>query len=812
MNKNKRKKHIFLKILLAVFLIIIFTSAILFVNLYDYYRSIDANLDTDTLFYSHGLTTKIYVKNKVGAAVELESQRLYGFENRIFADIDTIPEHVKNAFIAIEDHRFYEHNGVDIYRTGGAVLSFISPSAQGYGGSTITQQLVKNLTGDSEVTVKRKLTEIKRATELEKKKSKSEILEMYLNTVYLSQGCYGIETAAEKYFEKKASELTIAEGASLAAIIQYPTRYDPIASPENNNRRKNIILARMNELGLLSDDEYHSALAEKPELKITQQKSVGSKNSWFTDSLIEELIKDLCNQKDMSRKAASALIYGGGLTVYTTMNVEMQEYLENYYLNSGNFPKSTSGEAQSSAVIMDKNGAVLAIVGGRGEKSSDRIFNLATQMLRSPGSVIKPVSVYAPAIDRKLITWATVFDDIPTKITKLSNGNYSLWPKNNPRIYSGLTTVNQAIKSSTNTVAVNVLEKLGKEKSFMFLRDTIGISTLVEKENKTDGGYLSDIAEAPLALGALSRGASLLEMTAAYTMFPSSGICSSPHFYTEVYDKEGKLLLSNDGSGRKAISAESAEVMTEMMKNVVSSGGTASCITLGRKTAVAGKTGTSNANTDRWFIGYTPDLVCGVWYGFKDARDVGYFKANPAAQIFDAVMGGVFDIIPSSERHTEFSKSGNVVTCLYCKDSGLAPSKSCILDPRGHRIESGYFIKGTEPKEKCATHKEVKICSSGGVSLGECDEKTSVKALIKVLRSFPCQIKITDSQYVYRDMPPLSEPSFEGGKAYFESILGEGEYCGTSGVANPYNRACPHYRCEYEPYDEKIYLPPEEDE
>lgn len=183
-------------------MIIIFTSAILFVNLYDYYRSIDANLDTDTLFYSHGLTTKIYVKNKVGAAVELESQRLYGLENRIFADIDTIPEHVKNAFIAIEDHRFYEHNGVDIYRTGGAVLSFISPSAQGYGGSTITQQLVKNLTGDSEVTVKRKLTEIKRATELEKKKSKSEILEMYLNTVYLSQGCYGIETAAENISKK----------------------------------------------------------------------------------------------------------------------------------------------------------------------------------------------------------------------------------------------------------------------------------------------------------------------------------------------------------------------------------------------------------------------------------------------------------------------------------------------------------------------------------------------------------------------------------------------------------------------------------
>ena len=249
MKKVKTKKHIFPKIILAIFLTVIFTSVILIADFYIYYRSIDAELDTDTLFYSHGLTTKIYVKNDVGAAVELEDQRLYGLENRIFADIDSIPEHVANAFIAIEDHRFYDHNGVDLYRTGGAILSFVSPSSQGYGGSTITQQLIKNLTGSSEVTVKRKISEIKRATELEKQKSKREILEMYLNTVYLSQGCYGVETAAEKYFGKKVSELTVAEGASLAAIIQYPTRYDPIVSPENNRRRRDIVLSRMNELG-----------------------------------------------------------------------------------------------------------------------------------------------------------------------------------------------------------------------------------------------------------------------------------------------------------------------------------------------------------------------------------------------------------------------------------------------------------------------------------------------------------------------------------------------------------------------------------
>lgn len=203
MKKIRRKNHIFLKIIIALFLIPVFTSIILVADFYIYYRSIDAELDTDTLFYSHGLTTKIYVENEVGAAVELEDQRLYGLENRIFADIDSIPEHVSKAFIAIEDHRFYDHNGVDLYRTGGAILSFVSPSSQGYGGSTITQQLIKNLTGNSEVTVKRKIAEIKRATELEKKKSKREILEMYLNTVYLSQGCYGVETAAENISAKR---------------------------------------------------------------------------------------------------------------------------------------------------------------------------------------------------------------------------------------------------------------------------------------------------------------------------------------------------------------------------------------------------------------------------------------------------------------------------------------------------------------------------------------------------------------------------------------------------------------------------------
>lgn len=802
-GKMSRKSRIFkniIKTFFTVLLIISLSCVMLFLAFVRYADGIDAKIDAGELFSEQGLTTKLYFTNEAGASVELESQRLYGLENRIFIGMENIPQHVCDAFVAIEDHRFWEHDGIDLYRTGGAVLNFIIPSGGSFGGSTITQQLIKNLTGEDQVTVRRKLTEILRAVELERSVPKNRILELYLNTVYLSQGCYGIETASEKYFGKSASDLTVAEGASLAAIIRYPTRYDPLVNPENNVGRRNIILARMNELGYLSDELYRSAVQSELELKITRQEKKGAKNTWFTDCVIEQVIKDLCEKKGLSRSAASDLIYGGGLTIYTTMDAQMQEMLEAFYLDPSNFPRSNGGESpQSSAVIMDKNGAVKAIVGGRGEKNSDRILCLATGMPRSPGSVIKPVSVYAPALDGGLITWASVFDDVPVTFTKTGSG-YSMWPKNNPRIYAGLTTVNQAIKISTNTVSVRVLEKFGYENSFAFLRDKAGISTLVERRKSENGTYLSDIAPAPLALGATSDGVSLLEMTAAYSMFSNGGICSRAHFYTNVYDKNGTLLLSHDGEGVQAISSDSADIMTRMMQNVTDAGGTASCITLKNRTEVAGKTGTSNSNTDRWFIGYTPNLLCGVWYGFKDARDIGYYKANPAAQIFDGVMAKALTFVPSDEYETKFTHSPNVVSCLYCKDSGLLPSKACLLDPRGHRVEVGYFLRGTEPTKRCDVHMEVNICPEGGVVIGKCKESPRVSALIHPYnRSFPCQVRVTDAQFVYRRLPAEKEPSNGIGEAFFECLRGAGEFFGTSGVTVPFNRVCPHYYKKDEP-------------
>ncbi|MBR6744293.1 MAG: transglycosylase domain-containing protein, partial [Clostridia bacterium] len=550
MKKRHKIRHAIGRILACFLLIGLFSTLILSSAFILYAtKGIDASLDMDMLVANQGRTTKLYYTDADGNAVEMEDQRLIGSENRIWIPLEKIPIEVQNAFIAIEDHRFFEHKGMDMKRTVGAVLGFLSGGGH-YGGSTITQQLIKNLTGDNSVTPKRKLTEIMRALKLEKRMSKEAILELYLNTVYLSEGCYGLETAAETYFGKSASELTAAEGASLAAVIQYPTKYDPVKNPENNRNRRDTVLWRMHELGLLKDTVYEESIASPTALHLGQKEERAVRNSWFTEVVIEDVIADLSEKYGLSRAAASSMLYNGGLSVYTTMDKKMQETVEQYYENIENFPKSAEGaRADSSAVLIDpKSGRLLAVAGAVGEKKSDRIFNLATQMLRSPGSVIKPITVYAPAIEKNLITWASVYDDVPVTFTKEGSG-YALWPKNNPRVYAGLTTVNTALCRSTNTVAVRILKQLGEQTSFGYAR-ALGISHLIERENGENGAVLSDIAPAPLALGAVTRGVSVREMTGAYSALACGGVYHETVSYTAVYDKDGKLLLSNEMQGQ----------------------------------------------------------------------------------------------------------------------------------------------------------------------------------------------------------------------------------------------------------------------
>ena len=790
-------KRIFLSIS-ALFLLFVFCGIFLSSALVLYAtKGIDASLDMDMLISKQGRTTKLYYKDGDGNDVELEEQRLYGSENRIWISLENIPVHVQNAFIAIEDHRFFEHPGVDIRRTAGAVLSFISRGADEYGGSTITQQLIKNLTGDNSVTPKRKITEIMRALDLETHMTKDAILELYLNTVYLSEGCYGIETAAETYFGKNASELSLTEGAALAAIIQYPTRYDPIHNLKDNTVRRNTILWRMHELGLIETDVYEEALQTETKLHLGESESDEARNSWFTEIVIEDVIHDLSEAYQLSRTAASHMLYNGGLSVYTTMDAKMQESLEKYYENPENFPKSEEGtRASSSAVIINPaNGHLLAAVGDVGEKKSDRIFNLATQMLRSPGSVIKPISVYGPAIEKNLITWASVFDDVPVTFTKEGNG-YTLWPKNNPRVYAGLTTVNTALIKSTNTVAVRILQQLGVHTSFRFAK-ALGLSTLIENETEAGGKVLSDMALAPLALGAVTKGVSVREMTNAYSAFACAGVYHDSISYTAVYDKDGNLILSHDEEGKTIFGADTADIMTRLLQNVVEYG-TASDLTLQKSVPVAGKTGTSNANTDRWFIGYTPDLLCGVWYGFKDARDIGTHKKNPAVLIFDDIMTTLYaknltETVNLDKTHT-FPQSNNIVSCLYCKDSGCRPATACSHDPRGHRIALGYFKKGTEPKEYCDTHILVDYDSKTRAVVTEnCPKDHLIQvALVKNYnRAFPCEVTITDAQYTYRHLPFGASPTWDENKAFFQDFYESGgNYIGISGSKHAYNSYC----------------------
>lgn len=783
-RKNKILKRILYSVL-SVFLVGTLCAVTISGALFMYMKNIDASLDVETLAGGLGLTTKIYYKPTEDTEEEL--LRLHGPENRIWADSENISSNIKKAFIAIEDHRFYEHCGIDVKRLAGAALNFFG--GKSYGGSTITQQLIKNLTGENQVTVKRKLTEIMRALELEKTTSKDDILEMYLNNVYLSSGCFGVETAAEKFFGKSAFEVSLAEAATLAAIVQNPSYYDPLRKPENNLERRNTVLFRMNELGFITEEEYTDALAE--ELVTIEQENTASANeiySWFTDALIEDVINDLIEIHGFSREQASAKVYSGGLTIHSTLDKDMQDMIDDFYANAKNFPQNKEGIPDSAAVVIDgKTGAIRAIAGGRGRKNSNRAFCLATKARRSPGSSLKPISVYAPAIEKDLITWATVFDDIPVNITK-SGSDYVLWPKNNPRVYSGLTTVNKAIMNSVNTVAVRVLEKVGLQNSFNFCKKA-GISGLVESSVGEGGKTLSDIAAAPLALGATSLGVTVRDMAGAYTMFTRGGEFEKPYTYTAVYDRDGTLLLSHGDSAERLISEETADIMTRLLKNVVTKG-TAKGLSLTNRVEVAGKTGTSNSGGDRWFIGCTPDYVCGVWSGYRDGRDIGEYDKNPACTVFDGIMGKIYDSLPAYTK--KFSTSNGVVDCSFCVDSGELAAKACHSDPRGNRIETGYFKRGTEPTEQCDTHVLVSYDKkTHAVACEKCPSENIVKvALLKVVRSFPCEVKITDSQYTYRYLPIGAEPALEENLPFFARLRKSGEYFGTSGKDKEYNRYC----------------------
>ncbi len=753
-----------------------------------------------TLARAQDRTTKLYYlessKDKAAVAIEMESEALYGAQNREWIRYENIPKNLINAFVAIEDHRFFEHGGVDVKRTAGAIIGFIT-NKDSYGGSTINQQLIKNVTGDSAYSVSRKIKELIRAKKLDDALTKEEILELYLNTIYLSRGSYGIGTAAETYFDKEASELTLIECAALACIPQSPTKWDPISNPDNNAARRQTVLYRMNELGYINNSELTAALSE--ELKTSNERTHNASNgqiySWYTESVIDEATRLLLqNGLATSEQTAKKLLYTGGLSVITAQNPKMQKAVEDYFATESNFYSAGALiHPECSMVVIDpKTGNILALAGGTGKKNANRVLNYATVTQRSPGSSIKPLSVYAPAIDKGLITYGSVIDDTPVRFVSDGYGGMRGWPQNFPQGYRGLTTVRDAVNRSVNTVAVKILSSLGAQSSFSLLHDKMNMKSLVSQTDK-NGNLYTDIAESPLALGQLTKGVTVAEITAGYTALANGGVFNEARTVLKILDANGKLLIDNTAKGERVFSPQSATIMTKLLEGVTSSG-TASNMTLKNTVACAGKTGTTTSDQDRWFIGYTPDLLAGVWFGYPTPKSLdGYPTApSPALKTFDNVMKLInTESCLGSDPQTRFIDADGVITAKYCRDSGKLVTSACMCDPRGSRIETGYFTKETLPREYCDTHTMVLYdVKHGGIAGPSCHpDDCKYVGLLRVNRSFEYPVIIGDAQYTYQVLQSGVPPCLDASKPYFYFNSG-GASAGMSGVDFPFNRYC----------------------
>lgn len=621
--------------------------------------------------YSQNQTSFIYGYDKDGKEVEIT--RLHGEENRIWVDLDNMSEYLPNAFIATEDQRFLKHSGVDWIRTIGVI---VKPSNKGQGGSTITQQLIKNLTDEDDVTVVRKFNEILSALNLEKNYDKNEIIEAYLNTIFLSEGCYGVKTAAEKYFGKDVSDLNVAECACIAAITQYPSRYNPLRNPEKNRQRQLWILEQMLQQGYITEQEYNDAVAYEMVFtnsenyqgsQITDSKEGANENkidSYYVDYVIKTVIDDL-QKMGYTKKKARALLYGGGLKIYTAVDFEVQEAMEDVYENYRKMPDET---VQGAMVVMNYEGRVLGLVGGTGKYSGDLELNRAFQSERQPGSTIKPISVYGPAFEKSLqddscdIYWSTLTPDKPLKKVK-----DKWWPTNEGGSFSSKeVTVQHGLSKSLNTISARTLDKIGVDYSFEYITEKFHISTL---------DSINDCDYAPLATGSLTHGVTVLEMTAAYAAFGNGGEYYKPYCYYKIEDSLGNVLIQTDAQSTKeqALSESTGWLMNKLLQTVMTSGTGTSYKISGVE--CFGKTGTTTASKDRWFVGGTPEYVAAVWYGYDMPKEIVYrLSPNPSGTIWKTVMTNIYD--EKGVNQKTFPEYDGIVKKAYDPSNGLLANYS----------------------------------------------------------------------------------------------------------------------------------------
>ena len=637
---------------------------------------------------------------------------LHTDEERYVIDSSEMPANLKNAFVSIEDERFYKHNGIDIQRIAGAALLDVKKILTGqrglHGASTLTQQLLKNTILTNDVSIERKVKEIYLAINLEKKLTKDQILTAYLNTIPLGGQVYGVEAASLLYFSKSASDLSLIECAYLAGITQAPTTYS--AYNENNIKdptpyinRTVTVLSMMKQNNYITEDECSKAIEQVKNGGLVFKKSKQDYNlnyEWFVYPAVSQVKEDLKKKYNYTDEEVSKLVVNGGLKIYTTMDRDLQDFtqqtLDNYknlgVSNGETYDSNGVPLLQASATIVDyRNGQVLAMVGGRG-KQQPQSTNRAYSSLRPIGSTTKPLTVYGPAINEEVITAATPIDDAPLPQNKLDGGNH-YDPANSDFTYQGLMTAREALTYSKNTAAVIVEDMLGTKTGIEY-GENLGL-----KYNEKSKSSI-----ASLALGQFNNdpkdpdGGNTYILAGAFGTFGNEGEYVKPLLYTKVVDATGKTILDNNNSdSTEVFSPETAYIMYDMLKGPVTyySGTPAKW----GEMPVSGKTGTTSDSCDLWFAGLTPYLSGSVWLGYDNpTKLVG--GSSACAKLWGMLMERAHEGL----KVKEIEEPSGIVKVAVCKDSGLLPSSLCSQDPRGNRVYEELFAEGTEPTTACDVH------------------------------------------------------------------------------------------------------------
>ena len=745
-------------------------------------------------------TSFIYYVDSNGDIQQL--QQIYTTVDRQWAPLEEIPEDLINATIAIEDKRFYEHQGVDWITTVKACLNMFFGGDSQFGGSTITQQLIKNSTQEKSVTVQRKVMEIFRAQFCEQTNTKDDIMEQYLNRIYLGRGCYGVKSAAAEYFGKELQSLTAAECAALISITNNPSLFNPYSESvymyrgeerdgagRNRYRQLNVLSEMLNQ-GYLTPEEYEEAvnqemvfkegIADEDRWAVCENSACGYEGvrstfvgegnnyycpqcgnfttvstdasqhiySWFVDAVLIDVASTFAEADGVEWDTADETlrnmylerIQKGGYHIYTTLDMDIQEQVDAVYGDVANIPGTNNGQQLQSAIVVIDNstGDVVALSGGVGEKDTFLGYNRATQAKLQTGSAQKPVSVYAPAFESGKVSPATVFYDLPVSY---ADGH---WPKNDNRQYQFARSVYQGIVSSVNTVSVRTLDAIGWDYAFGFAKYNLGQHNLTDNYPLPSGKIMTDISQAPLALGALTVGSTVRDMSAAYATFANGGVYREPRTFTKVYDSNGNLIIDNTQDSREVLGEKAVNYMNYCLYNAANNGTGGAAIFGGQ--AIAGKTGTTSSNRDRWFCGYTTHYTAAVWCGY-DTPDEIHLNTNPAAQLWRKVMQPIHAGLPYEGLY-----NGNAMRSVdICLDSGLLATAACSADARGiNRIVSPLVYPVDAPDETCNKHVLVDYCvTGGGVATEYCSlfpgAEIQSRSLVKLTQEEVNMIKSADN-------------------------------------------------------------------